>query len=410
MFIPYTVPSSEKDRNTRRMINTHVAANASVKRRSCKKAINDGSQESTEFTKGLNWFHIQSHPTTTPSHNQQQESATDEEKTLEHTASDLVVAREFCCPSFSGGRFYPIKDQGSDSRGQLFLNALSYYFDVLLPYDSKVAGLNNAERYGYAAKLLDRVLQYKEVLHSRAAFSLCILHHNNGSRLVHQAILSHRQHTLKALRQKLSSQQVDDALLDSLCTMISVDEYLGFSEYRAVHLKGLQDIMQVRKTRNANQQLTLSPAPMPTAEESAITMVVNMNRLMVEFHLQMNVGFYRKMATIPTPTPETLARFSDPALEMRAMNLPPGFRDLICSALLTANILNLLDDFAAWFFKGMGTEAAYRETWRYSYFEPANGLENCISTALVCLADDLSALGSHPCAVISGRRTNVQRC
>ncbi|EHK22040.1 uncharacterized protein TRIVIDRAFT_151299 [Trichoderma virens Gv29-8] len=342
MFIPYTNPSSKKDPNARRIINTHVAAHTSVNRRTCRGSGNLPGG----FAGCLNWFYVPE-LAMPPSRPDQQEASADDEGTVSHNMlAQRTVARRIGCRPFAGGKFYPLESQGDNSRGPLLLHALSHY----------------------------------------------------GSRHLYQAILYHRQCLLKAVRQKISSQEIDEVLLHSLCMMISIDECLMFNEYRQVHLKGLQDVIQVHKVQNAARHSRCTVGPDPPADKSPMEMAVEVKGAVVEFHLQVNLAFDNN--TTAMLSPRTLPPYSLDALKMRALNLPPGFSDLICRGLLTEKMVGLLENFAAWFFKGMGTEAACRETWRYSNFHPANTLEKCIAMTLVCLADDLSAIGLHPCAVI----------
>ncbi|UKZ78675.1 hypothetical protein TrVFT333_006421 [Trichoderma virens FT-333] len=270
MFIPYTNPSSKKDPNARRIINTHVAAHTSVNRRTCRGSGNLPGG----FAGCLNWFYVPE-LAMPPSRPDQQEASADDEGTVSHNMlAQRTVARRIGCRPFAGGKFYPLESQGDNSRGPLLLHALSHYFDVLLPYDTNVLGLENARRHRYATELLAWTYEHKEVLHSLAAFSLCILRDRDGSRHLYQAILYHRQCLLKAVRQKISSQEIDEVLLHSLCMMISIDECLMFNEYRQVHLKGLQDVIQVHKVQNAARHSRCTVGPDPPADKSPMEMAV----------------------------------------------------------------------------------------------------------------------------------------
>ncbi|RAH40455.1 uncharacterized protein BO95DRAFT_518698 [Aspergillus brunneoviolaceus CBS 621.78] len=412
MFIPYNPPSSSHGKHNRRKINTYVAAVAAAKTsdKQCSRphktaTTGRATGKADNFTQALHWFptfHFGDPTGEPPARQADEQGSACGRPEAEDPGAGQLPAR-----AFAAGRFYPIEGSGPNSRGPLALQALAHLYDVLLPYDAKVVGLGKLEADSYARDLLAWTFEHKEVFHSQAAFSLCIMYQKDGSRGAYQAILWHRQHLLKAVRQRLSAQRVDDVLLHSLCTMISVDECLGFHESRAVHLKGLQNIMRVRESPTRASQLTLSgssagPGMLP--RHSPLGKVVLVNRIMVEFHLKMSLGFQREVDPSPilSNKPPRLLLSPGPATDATSVEdlLPPGFQDLARSGRLTPTVVNLLSDFSSWFYSGMGTDVTTRETWRCLTFTPSDSLEQCISIALVSLADDLSALGSHPCAVI----------
>ncbi|PYI16956.1 hypothetical protein BO99DRAFT_464406 [Aspergillus violaceofuscus CBS 115571] len=411
MFISYNPRSSTQAKHNRRKINTYVAAvaaaNSSVKRcsQSHKTAPTTGpaTGKAENFTQALHWFPNFGDATGEPPPARQADEQGSACGKPEDPGAGQRPAR-----AFAAGRFYPIEGSGPSSRGPLALQALAHLYDVLLPYDAKVVGLGKSETDSYARDLLAWTFDHEGVFHSQAAFSLCIMYRIDDRKGVHQAILWHRQHLLRAVRQRLSAQQVDDVLLHSLCTMISVDEWLGFHESRAVHLKGLQNIMRVRESSNNGLQLTLprpSVGPGMLPPHSPLGKVVLVNRIMVEFHLKMNLGFSQEVAPLPTSSssrPPLQLLSPGPATFLAGVEdlLPPGFQDLARSGRLTPALVDLLSDFSFWFYSGMGTDATTRETWRCLTFTPSNSLEKCIGIALVSLADDLSALGSHPSSLL----------
>ncbi|GIJ92451.1 hypothetical protein Asppvi_011433 [Aspergillus pseudoviridinutans] len=421
MFIPYTAPSSEDNRNTRRTINTFIAVNASVKRRRRKDADNkiglgNATGVSTGRMKILQWIHTTSHrhnhtppdPPTLPSGaDRQQQQEEEEPLPLAAAAGGRnpfgniapltggSPLNALLSPSIAGNRFYPIN---IDSQGPFLNQGLSYYFDVLVPYDAKVVGMAVSEEHSYTTELLAWTFQHPEIMHSLAAFSLCILQNHSHTRSTEQAILHHRQRLLEAVHYRLSKGQVDDVLIQIICIMISVDEYLGFSEYRSVHLKGFRDVVRIREASDTPGRSTSSLDPSSNAKHQSMAMLVHTSKKMVEFHLESNLVLFRDTMVVPTvtfPPPSSV-----PDIEKRMAGLPPGLMVLVRSGILTEKMTDLLQDFSFWFYQGMGMDPTNRESWRYSNFKPENRLEQCISMALLCLADDLSSMGTHPCAVI----------
>ncbi|EAW08958.1 uncharacterized protein ACLA_099010 [Aspergillus clavatus NRRL 1] len=335
MFIPYTTPSSKCNHNTRRVINTIVAVNASDRRRLHNRVDNiNAARESSDGMRILDWFQTPDSPLPARGRRQHQKPLADEgqgpENVARLTAAGPIVPS--IKASIAESRFYPISGLEGDSRGPLVFHGLSYY----------------------------------------------------------EAILYHRQRLLDAVHSRLSRRQVDDVLIQTICIMISVDEYLGFSEYRPAHLKGLRDVMKIREAHNTPRRSRSNLDPSSVATYLSTAMLVLTSKKMVEFHLESNLFQYSNALAAPAtclPSPSSARE-----LEMRMKGLPPGFADLIRRGILAEKMISLLGNFSSWFVQGMGTQPTNRESWRYSNFQPENRLEECISTALLCLADDLSSM------------------
>ncbi|KAI9038125.1 uncharacterized protein KD926_011259 [Aspergillus affinis] len=127
------------------------------------------------------------------------------------------------------GKFYPI--EGIGSKGPFTLHALSHYFDILLPHDANALGLGGAAKNTYSSGLLSWASQYDIILHGLSAFTLCSVESQDATGATSDAILYHRNRLLGDLHERLSRRQVDDVLIQAICLLIPVDDYLGYVEY-----------------------------------------------------------------------------------------------------------------------------------------------------------------------------------
>jgi hypothetical protein len=110
-----------------------------------------------------------------------------------------------------------------------------------------------------------------------------------------------------------------------------VDEYLGFSEYRSVHLKGLRDVVRIREASDIPGHSASSLDPSSNAKHQSMAMLVHTSKKMVGFHLESNLVLCRDtmvvpMVTLPPPS-------SVPDIEKRMAGLPPGLTVLVRSGI-----------------------------------------------------------------------------
>jgi hypothetical protein len=76
------------------------------------------------------------------------------------------------------------------------------------------------EEQSYTTELLAWTFQHPEIMHSLAAFSLCILQNHNHMRSTDQAILHHRHRLLEAVHCRLCKGEVDDVLIQIICIIL----------------------------------------------------------------------------------------------------------------------------------------------------------------------------------------------
>ncbi|PLB53933.1 hypothetical protein P170DRAFT_372530 [Aspergillus steynii IBT 23096] len=376
MFIPYTGPSSNKDASTRRAVNAFIAADAGAKRR-----LRKGESTVKKATGTLQWVQV-------PGSRDPLESSDETRKDRRRSRTDSSRRPLSVRKPLGGGRFYPI--EGIGSKGPLTLHALSHYFDILLPHDANALGLGEAARGSYTSGLLSWASQHDVILHGLSAFTLCSVESQDSTGATSRAILYHRNRLLGDLHERLSRRQVDDVLIQAICLLIPVDDYLGYVEYGPVHLKGLRDVVQIR---GGFDEVGSSDA---NAFGKNLRMSMLVVTSMVEFHLQTNISdesletLMQSEITLQHPR-EMLARIS---------NLPSGFRKLFLSGYVSDEIFGIVESYALWRSKVQDMDTTSRETWRYSSSCSLNNLEKCIVVALACLADDISAMGTHPAALI----------
>ncbi|EAW10829.1 uncharacterized protein ACLA_053030 [Aspergillus clavatus NRRL 1] len=373
MFIPYRGPSKTKDQNTRRAINAFVAADANSRRR---RRNEDAKSKPSSGT--LQWLQIP-HPKSDPQH---PPGEGDGAGRGDRQAQSLAMARPI-----GGSRFYPL--EGFVSKGPMTGRALSYYFDILLPHDARALGLGDAGTRSYGNGLLAWASKHNLILHGLSAFTLCSLDSQDSTGRTSRAITYHRNVLLKELHERLSRRQVDDVLIQAITLLIPVDDYLGHAEYGPVHLKGLNDVVQLRGGFGA----------IGTSDEAAfgsnLRMSVQVTMSLVEFHLQTNMNQESDTIVGPVSAPS-----SPSELQIKASGLPPGFRDLIDQGCISDQMIDVLYSFMDWSIKGREIDPSARGTWRCSTARDLNNLEKCIVVTLACLADDISAMGTHPATII----------
>ncbi|KAF4167354.1 hypothetical protein CNMCM6936_005311 [Aspergillus lentulus] len=379
MFIPYRGPSKQKDANTRRAINAFVATEASTRRRKRR-----GEEVEHRGRRGtLRWLQIPDRPDSNePIFDERHQPPEDDGQAQKKPSTKALVVPA----PLGAGRFYPFGELAS--RGPLTARALSYYFDILLPHDAKALGLGEVGTRSFGRGLLSWASIHDLILHGLAAFSLCSLECQDVTGNTSRAIMFHRNKVLLDLHSRLSRQQVDDVLIQGMALLIPVDDYLGHYEFGPVHLNGMREVVKLRGGFDA----------VGSSDENAFGRNLRMSLLvtqsMVEFHVQ----------TAITHGQASLAnkelRYLLPVWEETGLDLPSGFRDLACYGYLSTEAIGKVRDFSHWLTKSKESEPTTRQTWRCSMSRNLNNLEKCICVTLACLADDLSAMGTHPAALI----------
>ncbi|GIK02948.1 hypothetical protein Aspvir_007013 [Aspergillus viridinutans] len=359
MFIPYRGPSKKKDTNTRRAINAFVATEASTRRR--KQRGEEPEHRGRQVT--LQWLQIPNRPDSQePIIDERDESREDDRKAQRKPWTQAMVVST----PVGAGKFYPFG--GFSSKGPLTARALSYYFDILLPHDANALGLGEVARDHSAA---DSSIWNVRMLPATPVVSSCTI--GTRSCWIYTAACP--------------GSKVDDVLLQGMALLIWVDDYLGHYEFGPVHLNGVREVVKLHGGFDA----------VGSSDENSFGRSLRMSLLviqsMVEFHVQTAI------INGPTLLANWELGYPLPVSGDAAQDLP-GFRDLARHRYLSEEAIGIVRDFSHWLTRSQESESTVRQTWRCSMSCDLNNLEKCICVTLACLADDLSAMGTHPAALI----------
>ncbi|KAL5339671.1 hypothetical protein BJX70DRAFT_397614 [Aspergillus crustosus] len=214
MFIPY-VPPNQKGGNNRRKINTFIAVQAAKKRR-----------KESKLTGRMEIFWVQQ---TQSSLQEEQEEEEDKRSSENQRAvgnqSEAELAALMRSPRMpvATGKFYPINN------GWLLIGRRpTLDFNVILPHDSKALGHGSSSSANfYASVLLNWSNTCDAILHGLTAFTLCNLEAPDRTGIARAATLFHRRKLFNAVTDMLSRQEVNDFLIQAICLLIPIDDYLG---------------------------------------------------------------------------------------------------------------------------------------------------------------------------------------
>ncbi|KAL4902709.1 hypothetical protein BDW74DRAFT_180411 [Aspergillus multicolor] len=361
MFISYD-PAGYKGKPSRRTINAFVAVHAAKRRRKL-----------TEQDQGISTYWLES-----------------EDSDPKHGKDCQVVQRIQPVPlrmtlPIAPGKFYPIS---LDTKGPSTNRALAYYFDVLLPHDSSALGHGDSRAQFYASVLLHWSNAHDAILHGLAAFTLCTLEPQErvDPARARAATLYHRKKLFDLVTDMLGRQVVDDLLIQALCLLIPIDDYLGYVDFSQAHLDGLETVV---RARGGLAQVGQSvPGMGPNLQTSLLV-----SKSLVSTHIQTSLAYTTAPAT------ETARLF--PSLSAQStLDLPIGFQRLIHTGHLSTNSVPILQSFSAWLGTHGDTPPTQIPVWRYSAPAQLTAIEKCIFAALLCFADDLSCMGFHPAAIV----------
>ena len=240
--------------------------------------------------------------------------------------------------------------------GSKLTEAFRLDFDILLPHDANALGLSETGKSSYTSGLLSWAYQHEVILHGLAAFTLCSVESQDATGATSRAILYHRNRLLGDLHDRLSRRQVDDVLIQAICLLIPVDDYLGYVEFGPVHLKGLQDVVRIR---GGFEQVGSSDG---RAFGKNLRMSMLVVTSMVEFHMQTNISDQ----ALETLIKSRMTLDQPPDLKTRVSKLPRGFQKLLFSGFISDEIMVIVESYTAWRYKVEDMDTATRETWRYS--------------------------------------------
>ncbi|KAL4875380.1 hypothetical protein BJY04DRAFT_232657 [Aspergillus karnatakaensis] len=169
----------------------------------------------------------------------------------------------------------------------------------------------------------------------------------------------------------LSRQVVNDHLIQAICLLIPVDDYLGYVDYSRAHLDGLSTVVRLRGGHNKVGQSVKGMGP------NLQTSLLVVKSLLIS-HMQTSLN--------PEHLPLNI--------------LPPAFHILIRANAITTPAIEILLSFSTWLTTHRQKQAHLIPVWRHQSTTPLTAIEKCLFAALLCLADDLSGMGVHPAAII----------
>ncbi|CEL02057.1 hypothetical protein ASPCAL01632 [Aspergillus calidoustus] len=378
MFVHYDGPSSKRSTKTRRAVNAFKAARGASR--------SHGKHDPARGT--FQWMHIPedestggkdaSSPTKAP------HSAQSQSQALVRPAAAAPLTKYL----LGSDKFYPILEKRG--KGPLTAAALSHYFDILLPHDANALGLGDARKTTYGAGLLNWLANNDGVLHGLAAFALCSMDNVGKTDEIYRAILHHRQKTLEDVHRRLERNQVDDVLIQEICLLIPIDDYLGYVEYGPVQQKGMSDVIRAR----GGFDKVGSSDVVAYGENLQRSILTVMS--MIEFHIRTRITSEPSHVRHSIPLTRSLSLET----QQQISALPPGLQDLFQAGILSLPVLPILNSFQAWLAQFKGIKDQERDSWRSPVPPDLNNIENCLVVTLVCLADDTSSMGLHPAAAI----------
>ncbi|KAL2831971.1 hypothetical protein BJY01DRAFT_226224 [Aspergillus pseudoustus] len=388
MFVPYYGPSNKNNPKTRRAVNAFKAARGASR--------SHGRRNPARGT--FQWMHI---PESSSAESTDTEDSSTDPETVKSSpeSQTLFVEAAISAPltryAIGGEKLYSVR--GHQAKGPLTAAALSHYFDILLPHDLNALGLGDPGKGTFGAGLLHWTAHSDGVLHGLAAFALCSLETIGKTDAIYRAILHHRRKLLAYVHRRLERREVDDVLIQAICLLIPVDDYLGYVEYGPVHQKGLSDIVEIRGgfERVGNSDVVSFGANL---QRSMLTVMS-----MIEFHMRTRITPESVHLGRSMPTASLL-----PETRQKLSSLPPGLAELFHAGILSANVVPILMSYQTWLIQVEDIEPRSRNAWRSPVPPGLSNVENCLVVTLVCLADDTSAMGTHPAAAIF--RKPKQRC
>ncbi|KAL3496546.1 hypothetical protein BJX62DRAFT_232215 [Aspergillus germanicus] len=362
MFIPYHSPSEDR-RKWRRVINSFTAEKAAERRPVKTPEVYRGS-----FAE---W-------TDTEHNNGQRKSQSLARNVRLQTKRPAARQKVF---RMAGIGRRPPEPVGSW--------ALSYYFDVICPHDSRVFGHNPASAKSYISALHSWSANYEITRHALVAFALCSLSLRHRSGEIHAATVFYRKRLLDDIHRMLATNTIDDVLVHALSLLIPIDDYLGMDNYSKTHVAGFRAVIQAR---GGFDQVGQS---VPAMREAVVALALIAQSLLVYYE-----------DTLPKDSLDHFARsggsFDTLPGRQTPSDLPRGFTDLIHRGYFSPTTIGILQSFSAWHNTYLYHNTHETPTWFSSTSIRSNftHLEKCIFISLRCLADDMSAMALHPASQI----------
>ncbi|KAL3454595.1 hypothetical protein BJX65DRAFT_301231 [Aspergillus insuetus] len=355
MFIPYHSPSEDR-RKWRRVINSFTAEKAAERRPVKTPEVNLGS-----FAE---W--------------------TDTEHNNSQLKAQILARNVRLRTKRPGARQNIFRMAGIGRRPPEPLGswALSYYFDVICPHDSRVFGHSPSSAKSYISALHSWSANYEITRHGLVAFALCTLIPPDRSGEIHVATVFYRKRLLDDVHRMLATNTIDDVLVHALSLLIPIDDYLGFDTYSRTHVAGFRAVIEARGGFDEVGQ------SVPAMREAVVALALIAQSLLVCYESALPLGHFAHSGRDSGTFPE---RYT-------SLDLPRGFLELIQRGYLSPTMIEILQRFSAWHNTYVYRNTYETPTWlsSTSTFPKFTQLEKCIFISLRCLADDMSAMALHP--------------
>lgn len=197
-----------------------------------------------------------------------------------------------------------------------------------------------------------------------------------------------RSKVLNWINNRLAQSHVDDVLIQVIILAMVVDDYLGYVEFRQVHLQGLDAVIDRRGGLDAIG--TSEPAIGRTLRQSTLTVIGT---------TILNINTSLRAASKPSPLSPSILTYPEYSLSEQlhrlVARLPIGLQELALSQHLSVEMVGIVLSFTDWLNNLDPVVAESSASWRHPTPAGLSNLEKCLYVALICLSDDLSGMGGH---------------
>lgn len=282
-------------------------------------------------------------------------------------------------------------------------SAVAYDSDLdnLIWQDNAALGLSPAQGRNRTEAMTRWVLSYDLIFHALVAWTLCCLPESqDSSTSIGQQLLCHRACTLRMLHERLSNGVVDDVLIQGIGLLIPIDDHLGYTEFNQAHLNGIERIIERRggfaAVGSSEPALGLHLA----ALVSISTTKLSINTASSAGH--MHITSFADWPAVDPSLASPIYASTPLHLAANVARLPSGFVSLITSGRLSNDMVTILVEFDKWLHSLSQTSPGGPEPMAYRFNVPSglSSLEKHICTALICLTDDLTTMGTLYAALI----------
>ncbi|KPI42687.1 uncharacterized protein AB675_2049 [Cyphellophora attinorum] len=272
------------------------------------------------------------------------------------------------------------------------------YLNDLIWHDNGTLGLDIRKGHERTAAMTRWALSYDLIFHALVAWTLCCLPESQDSKtFVGQRLLYHRGQTLKKLHEQLSKGVVDDVLIQGVGLLIPIDDHLGYTDFTQAHLNGIERMIQRRggldKVGSSEPSIGLQLAMMVSISTTKLS--INTAPATHSRSLPMDSA---DTSSLSYPIGPALA----PSLAFEVSRLPSGFANLVSKGLLSLEMIAILAEFETWLatLNRLPDDGPEPMAYRFAVPSGLTDLEKHICTALICLTDDLTSMGTFYAALV----------